>query len=352
MSRLERKKDVSIEQILAALLDDSRVFPPSYLHQLSDLEGVDLQAFSTVWPQVNPERRKALLEDLEELAEADTLVSFENVARLALLDSDPRVRTLAIRLLWESEDTALVPEFTRMLEHDEDVNVRSAAATALGLFIYLGELEEIPEHIARRLENLLLGVLRGKDDKLVRRRALESMGYSGRKEVPALIRDAFESDDPEWLVSSLFAMGRSADTSWRREILSMLRHHINEVRLEAVRAAGELELEAARMPLLRMLEEEHLDESVRLATIWSLSKIGGEDVRETLESLLDEADDDEEVEFIENALDNLAFTEDKSIFEMFDFEGLDSDDESDEEDYLLDDEEYDDDEDEDGNRTA
>src|SRR5512146_2292382 len=102
-----QKKNVSLSQVLAALLDDQNIFPPAYFQHFSDLEGADLEAVRSVWPQVKAYRRLALIEDLEDLAENDTLVSFDALARMALTDEDPRVRTVAIRLLWEDEDPRL-----------------------------------------------------------------------------------------------------------------------------------------------------------------------------------------------------------------------------------------------------
>ncbi len=329
-----QKKNVPLEQVPAALLDEQNVFPPAYLHQFSDLEGANLEALRSVWPQVKAHRRLALLEDLEDLAEADTLVSFDNVARMALQDPDPRVRAVAIRLLWEDEDPRLTPIFIQMMEHDEDAGVRAAAAAALGLFVYQGEVEEIPAETLHQVEESLLRVLgdlapgkagpgapvsTGPDESLVRRRALESLGYSGRKEVPGLIQAAYDSTDTDWTASALFAMGRSADEAWASDVLRMLRYPKANVQIEAVRAAGALALERARRTLLDLLDEEAQDSELRAAIFWSLSQIGGEEVRETLETILEETEDDEEAEIIEDALDNLSFTEDTGLYGLFDF---------------------------------
>ena len=95
------------------------------------------------------------------------------------------------------------------------------------------------------------------------------------------------------------------------------------MRLVAVQSAGQLELKAARKPLLDMLEDE-LDDDVFQAIIWSLSQIGGEDVRTYLQALLAEAEEDEEIEYLEDALANLSFTEDMEEFDML---AIDPDDE-------------------------
>ena len=322
MANLPEKKNIPFNHILAALLNSQNIFPPTYLHHFSDLEGKDLESLRQAWPEISPQRRFTLLEDLEELAELDMLVSYGQMARLALNDTDPRVRTVAVRMLWEDDDPLLAPIFMKMMAADANTDVRAAAATALGVFIYQGEIEEFPEEMLRRVEDALLGVITSQEDKLIRRRALESMGFSSRKEVPGLIREAYITSDTDWLTSALFAMGRSADNVWAPDVMRMLHHPKGSVQLEAVRASGSLEMEGSRRVLLDLLEEEAQDPDMRLAVFWSLSQIGGEEVRETLEKIAEETEDEDELEYVEKALDNLSFTEDADIVGMFDLENM------------------------------
>ncbi|MRR32232.1 hypothetical protein EG834_18325, partial [bacterium] len=98
------QQSVSFDKVIAALLDNEHPFPAVHWHRFSDISAADLQKLVKIWPEVNPDRRTALLEDLENLADSDTLVSFDDLGRFALDDSDPRVREVALRLLWESED--------------------------------------------------------------------------------------------------------------------------------------------------------------------------------------------------------------------------------------------------------
>ncbi|MEZ0396317.1 MAG: HEAT repeat domain-containing protein [Anaerolineales bacterium] len=311
----------SFQSVLEALLNESQTFPARYLARFSDLEPAQLEALAEIWPRVPLARKVALLEDLQDLAEDDTLVSFEAFARARLKDPEPSVRAGALRLLVECEDTHLVPDLLDLLNADDEPEVRAAAAVVLGQFIYLGELEKIPAATLREIEDHLLTATRDAYP-LVRRRSLEALGASSRPELPALIEAAYHQEDPDWIVSALFAMGRSGDLRWSKQILSKLNHPNQAIRTEAVQAAGELGLTAARSALLDQLEDEE-DLLVRHEIIWALSQIGGEGVRERLEELADAADaeeDDEEAEFLEEALSNLAFTEDKSLFDMFDFE--------------------------------
>ncbi len=276
-----------------------------------------MKKLKKAWPQVSLHRKHTLLEDLEDLAEADTLTSFDDLARSLLADPDQQVRARAIRLLCECDDVKLVPVYLNILNNDEADEVRAAAANALGQFVYLGELDKIPAELHHTIEDQLLAATTSAKETLVRRRALESLGYSGRKEVVPLIEAAYREKDPDWLVSALLAMGHSCDDRWRKQVLSQLRSPGEDIRSEAIHAAGELELESARPVLLDILEDEE-DLEVRRELIWALSKIGGEGVRAKLEELLEIEEDDEEADFIEEALDTLSFSEDMGNFALFD----------------------------------
>jgi HEAT repeat protein len=306
-------------QVVQALLDETSPFPARLLYRFSDLEPSDLDSVLEAWPKVSLRRKLALLEDLEELAESDTLMCFDNIARALLTDPEAGVRTGAIRLLVECNDIKLVPVYLEMLTSDESIETRAAAASALGLFVYEGELEEIPAKTLKEVEEALFDAVQNASATLVRRRALEALGTSSREEVPALIEAAYRRKDADWMVSALFAMGRSSDERWEKQILAQLRNQNDDIRAEAIRAAGGVELASARASLLDLLEDEE-DLEMRREIVWSLSKIGGEGVRDKLEELLDSEPDDEEADFLEEALDNLLFTEDLNRFEMFDFD--------------------------------
>jgi HEAT repeat protein len=305
----------SFQSVLDALLADRKDFPRRYLQEFSDISALDLKSFLDMWPRVSLSRKLTLLEDLDALAEVDTLVCFDDVARALLTDPEPEVRMRAIRLLDEYEDPKIVPSYLDMLKNDPDVNVRVEAANALNLFVDLGELEEISEAIYHQVEEALLASAASEDDVRVRRAALESLGYSSRPEVTTLIDSSFRRQDPNWQTSALVAMGRSADERWDDEVTRSLIHVDDRIRKAAVQAAGELSLQSARPILLKMLGEEE-DPTVLSAIIWSLSQIGGEDVRTYLENLLDQLEDDDQIAFMEEALDNLAFTEDLDRFDL------------------------------------
>ncbi len=306
---------IPFQTVLDALLDESRPFPATYLHEFSDISPEKLNSLMEIWPKILTKRKYTLMEDLEDMAVTDTLTSFEDLARPLLYDSDPYVRVQAIHLLWEAEDKKLIPVYLKLLQEDENEEVQAAAAKALGFFIYLGELEKIPTDFHHETESRLLKVMETSKSKIIRRRALESLGYSGREDVIPLIEAAYHDKDPDWVVSALLAMGRSNDDRWKKHILSQLHAPDDDIRSEAIVAAGELELSSARSALLDLLDDEE-DEEIRHDLIWSLSKIGGEGVRDKLEELIEIEDDGDDADFLEEALENLSFTEDAQ-FDLF-----------------------------------
>ena len=328
------QKKFEFTEIKDALMDRNKPFPASLLYFFSDICREDLEQLEQVWPEVWTERRRGLLEDMESLSEGDTLLFFDPVAIMCLGDEDPVARATAIRLLWQSHKEKLVPMFLKLLKEDPEAIVRSAAATGLGMFVYLGELEEIKESTYQELLQALINTYLSSEDVLVRRRALESLGYASHPDVSGFIRRAYESNDEEWLQSALFAMGRSYNKRWTKLVLRMFDHPDSMVRYEAVRAAGELEASEAREPIFDLLEEGTDDDDMYFAAIWSLTKIGGEGVRSLIERNLEETEDPDEIQFLEEALENLDFTEQVNMFDMMYIEGEDAED-------LLDDDEDD-----------
>jgi hypothetical protein len=272
---------VPIEKLIEELLDQSKPFHPKYLNRLSDLDHPDIEKLAEVWPNVSIRRREALLEDLLEIHLVDDLLNFEAVGEVALQDEAPGIRARAINILREYELVNLLPTFLDMAENDPDEEVRASATTALGTYVYMGEVEEISRSKLQKVEDCLLRLISNSDTSLVHRKALEALGYSSREEVISLIEKAYKSGNIEWLTSALIAMGRSVNPHWNKHVLKMLTNTQPLIRAEAASAAGELEISDATPLLLELLEDSDFD--VRMAAIWALSQVGGSGVGEALE---------------------------------------------------------------------
>jgi len=150
-------------------------------------------------------------------------------------------------------------------------------------------------------------------------------------------------DDELWVESAMFGMGRSADEQWAPTILENLDHENMAVRIQSVHAAGELALQKARRFLLKSLDQIN-DETLLRETVWALAEIGGEGVERKLEALLAAAEDEEEISFLEEALELLNFNESNGDLEMLSISWekneSDADEEEADEEFEEDDEEY------------
>lgn len=316
-------KEPTFEETLQELLNTEKAFQSKHLVSFSDLNSDNYKLLKNTWLEIRSERRLKVMEALEDLMEEETIYSFSDVARIALEDIQPKVRSSAIRLLYEEENLKLIPVFIRMMNKDPDAEVRATAAGALGYFVYLGAMEEIPEDQAIRVVDSLVVKMNGDDQPLVRRRALESMGFATRTDVNALIRNSYLTQDPEWVASAIFAMGRSGLADWEKFILNELTNPEPDVQLEAIRAAGELNLESARIPLMKLwASADNLEDEIRFSILTSLGSIGGEGVRELLRQVLEDSTSEDEMEIIEDALEDLDFLEDDQRPLLINFEGL------------------------------
>ncbi|MBN1815021.1 MAG: HEAT repeat domain-containing protein [Anaerolineae bacterium] len=251
------------------------------LYLLSDLDTGDAAQVRDVWPNLPVELRQHLVNLLTEIAEADFEVDFGAIFRIGLEDKDAGVRTTAIEGLWEDQDVRLVPPLIERL-HDEAMSVRAAAATSLGRFVLAGELGKIrPGPFSRACEALLAVCQDAVEHFEVRRRALESLSYVDTEDVVTLIREAYEAPQEKVRVSAVFAMGRSADTRWAPQVKQELFSPNPELRYEAARACGELQLSSTVAELAELTED--VDAEVQEAALWALGQIGGDKAREILQ---------------------------------------------------------------------
>lgn len=271
-----------LQIVLDELREDDQGLEQISLYYLSNLDAEEAEHVREVWAELPADLRGELTSWLVELAEADFTLNFSAVFRIAMEDDDASVREAAIEGLWEDEDVRLVPRLTERLLEDESTGVRAAAAKSLGRFILLGELEKIrPEPRRRVYEALVQAHQTPHEDTEVQRRALESLAYVCDETVIASIQRAYASSVEKMRISAVFAMGRSADTRWEQEVQQELFSTAPEMRYEAARACGELQLSDT----VSMLEEltEDADIEVQQAAIWALGQIGGDRAREILE---------------------------------------------------------------------
>lgn len=273
---------------------------------LSNLTEADLPRVHEVWVTLPLEARQKLLQQLVDVSETNFEMDYRLLGWMTLDDEDPEARATAIELLWEDETLVLMNRLIDIAQWDESVQVRASAATALGRFILLGELGDLPEQETVRAQDVVVNLLSDQDEDVeVRRRALESIANCSHEIVAEAIEEAFDSDDPRMQASAVFAMGRTYDNRWNKFVLREISNPDPAVRYEAARASGELEIEEAVPHLARLAQGR--DREIKEVAIWSLGEIGGSYALRVLGSLADAAEKDEDedlLEAIDEALGN------------------------------------------------
>ncbi len=291
------------QRTIAILRDPEGRVTAEAIYSLSDLYGERLETFRGVWAEVSVERRRDLITRLVETAETNFELDFSAIIHAALHDEDSQVRLTAIEGVLEESPHSVVERLITLAQSDPLAEVRAGAAKALGMFVLRGELGGLPEALNKRLQDAMWALYTNfQEDLDVRRRALEALGNCGREGVQELIHEAYYADELPMRVSAVFAMGRSCDAVWQPMILDELTSEHPEMRYEAARAAGELELRPALSQLAELAYEE--DREIQEMAIWALGEIGGNEairILDDLAALAEENEDEELAEAVEEA---------------------------------------------------
>jgi hypothetical protein len=320
--------------------EEERVHFP--LDWLNDLSTDQARALSHLWRRLPVEARRDLMARMHEEMRENFELDFAAIGRFALGDEDAEVRVHAVGTLWECSDSKLADRFIHLLESDPEPAVRACAADALGSFVEQAEFEEIPAEFGLRIRQRLVVVIHGSDELDVRRRAVESMGYSSAPEVRKIVAQAYRDPGESMRASALIAMGRTADLEWSEPVLKELRSASPMLRAEAARAAGGLALRKSIPVLIELLED--VEPLVRRNAIGSLGEIGGKPARRALMQLERNAGE-EEIAWIEDALDNIEFQDSLGDLPLMDVQtGEEEEGEEEEEEGEEEQEEQDDDE--------
>jgi HEAT repeat protein len=303
-----------IEETIAALGDSAKPLLSSRLTELSHLNAQELALLEKAWRKIEPKRRRQIIYRLVELAEDNFELDFDDIFKSCLRDDDADVQSKAIEGLWESEEASLIDPLIELLEPESPEKVQATAATALGKFALLAELEKLRPHHKTRVCRALLDVIEDSGRSLeIKRRALEAAAPLSLPQMEKAIARAYQSGVPRLKTSAIFAMGKNCDPRWLPILIRELGNADAEIRYEAAQACGELgEKEAA--PYLRELTTDP-DVDVQLAAIQALGKIGGPEAKDSLERCL--TDDSEAIQqAAEEALSELEASEDPLSFRM------------------------------------
>jgi len=281
---------MTFEETLRQLATGPQTLSSPILYALSAPSTAEVRLFGRRWPAVPLDRRREVVGVLVNSAESNFELDFNALFRVTLLDEDEQVRTLSIEGLWEDEGITLIAPLVRILRHDPAASARAAAASSLGRFVLMAELEELEERHAKVIRGALLEAIENHSEGLeVRRRAVESIAYWGEECVRETIAAAYREPDESMRISAVFSMGRTVDPIWSEIVQDELKSANPAMRYEAARACGELEVRDAVPALIHLVSDP--DREVQFAAIAALGQIGGQKARRVLQRCIQSPDE-------------------------------------------------------------
>jgi HEAT repeat protein len=297
----------SIEEVIKALQSGSdRIPTTAILYGLSGLGEADIDKLEPVLSRLDVTYRRILMQMLVDVSDSNYQLDYDEIGLMTLRDSDAEVRRAAIELLAENESSFVMSRLMRVAQQDKAPSVRADAARTLGNFILLGELGNISEAKAQEAQQCVLSILSNENELIeVRRRALEAIANCSHDTVIPSITAAYQGGDEQMRMSAVIAMGHTADERWEAIVLKELTSRNAEMRQNAARAAGELQIQDAVSHLAQMLDEGERD--AQEVAIEALGEIGTKEATRHLNIAMEIAtsnDDDDFMTLIENALGN------------------------------------------------
>lgn len=299
-----KEEDVQpFETVLETIFNQEPV-PIHQLYRLSDISDEQTELFLSGWGQLDDERRRVIAQHMADISEENFVVDFCPLFERFFEDDFAPVRVSALEGMWDSTNTKYVRPIMRMMQQDDSVEVRTAAAAALAHYVMMAEWGEIPQKISPPIIEALLEAYDDEETAVsIKRAALEALAASNHPRIESMIREAYEDDDPEMQVSAVFAMGNTANARWLATIMDELDSPFVDMRAEAARAAGAIGKSDAVPELAEMTMDEAIE--VRMAAVYGLGQIGGERPREILANILDDPEQEDLHELAEEAMEEM-----------------------------------------------
>lgn len=341
MTQTNRKNNFehgNLNAVLSALEQGAGNYSSALYYGLSGLNLEQIDRLRPIWGELPADYRRSLAQTLVDISENNFEFDYGAVARLLLEDEDAQVREAAVELLWPENTLEVMDLLIHIAETDVSNQVRAAAVGSLGLFIYSGEVDDLPADQVTRAKDTARRLFFDPTEGVeVRRRALEAYSNCSEDDVADAIWQAYNSGIPQLRISAVYAMGRSYDQQFEDVVLKELDKGEPEMRYEAARAAGELGLEEAVPALSRLAFGDDIE--IRDVAIWSLGEIGGKEAADTLNLLLNDARvqrDSDLREEVEEALFNANISQDMYLLNFdpelaLGFEDVSDDDEDEDE---------------------
>ena len=319
-SQSDLSPELSVEEIIENLKNEALTLSSKQIMRLSGLYPQEIQLIQQHWPTFHPQRIIGVLEDMELLTEDYPGVDFSDIFMLGLEDKQDQVVIISIRGLWDEEKASIATKALEILQASPEPSLHVALSiiSLLGEFIVLAEFNKIPESLANKIKTILTTIYQNSSNESLRQRALEVLSAATelKFDLNQAIDKAIHDYNDDWVRSALIAIGKSGKTQWNDYVFDNLDSPIEDIRIEAIRTAGDLELQDALSELYAATKEGIKE--IRMAAAWALSNFSDKNIHSTLEEMLENAEDEEEEALIEDAIDNHMISSEIMSFNFLD----------------------------------
>jgi hypothetical protein len=232
------------------------------------------------WPRdAGKTFRKVLMDQRAE--ESDRLIAAELAGDFTVIDDDLSDVLLAI-----------------VGNPKESEQLRAKAAISFGPALEQGDLgfedpDDVPitEFTFHKIQNSLRKLyMDTSNPKEVRRRILEASVRAPEPWHQEAVREAYSSGDQEWVLTAVFSMCQVR--GFDEQILASLKSDDPDIHFEAIRAAGNWQLDAAWSHVVGLVQDARTPKSLLIAAIGAVGSIRPAEALELLVDLADSKDEE------------------------------------------------------------
>ena len=302
---------MNVNELINTLKDSSSILPDRLGYFLASYNRAEVADLCGHWLEIPLTKREEVIRLLEQ--HSSSYLTDEIALALFQVETDPgiKIRCMDLMDMTDSQDSTRVVIKTALEEADK--NVRLKAIDLLSKCAYDIELDEIDLELGAEVMRGLLS-LRKDPDEEIQQSALYSASFVYSDEVENWIKEAFNKKGNTWQETAMYAVGRNLNPDWESRVLDGLYSIHGGIRRAAILSAGDMSLENARERLIELLDEE-IGSDLFEDVIISIGKVGGDNIREVLESIGENSDDEDVKDAVEEALMELELRDPESFMD-------------------------------------
>ena len=242
----------NFDNVLQMVKDDPDVVFGRYARMLSDLSAEKAAKLGAVLEGLTPERRAAFYQGMKETHHESFEYDFSPIAKIGLEDPDGEIRADAIEILGLEDSRETGARILEAARSDPSEKAQITAIDVLGQYMLEDDLGGTIPVDRKKLREALEKLIENKS-AAVRRAAVVAYAVSETKRVNEIIRGYLAGNDRDELIAALRAISISMNEDFSGSVLELLEHDDEEIVIEAIRAAGALQLKEALPALYEMI---------------------------------------------------------------------------------------------------